>query len=166
MWVHSTTFVCYLPTFEIGASFIIRIKKMSMHFAEPSSLCETCAASLEHLWKDNLNIIIRFYPFQTIRLVREHASRGCELCKAITVTIRLQDPYFDQFGEVPMQICLPPAKAWNGYRFIHLNWRPDNIWETLPVVGMNQKHKYRISQVLHPFGEQGACVHQFAPDFG
>jgi len=132
---------------------------MSVRLAEYSSFCETCATCLEHLWKDNLNVDIRFLRFKTLQLVREDARRGCELCKAITASVRLQDPYFNQFGEIPLQIYMPPAKAWNSYRFIHLNWRPDDVWETLPMVGMHEKYKYRISQVLHPFGEQGAYVH-------
>jgi hypothetical protein len=35
------------------------------------------------------------------------------------------------------------------------------------MVGMHEKYKYRISQVLHPFGEQGEYVHhvQIKPSF-
>jgi hypothetical protein len=127
--------------------------------AQDFTSCTTCATCLEHLWKNNRNVVVRFHHFKTIRLVREDAYRGCELCKAITAAIRLQDPYFNQFGNVPLQIYLPPAKAWSGYRFIHLNWRPNNMWETLPIVGTHENRRYKTSQVLHPFSERGTYVH-------
>lgn len=73
------------------------------------------------------------------------------------VTMRLQSPFFDQHGIALLQIYLPSARAvWSSTRFIHLNWRPYSTWESIPVLGMEDCNRYKLTQVFLPSSEKGA----------
>lgn len=120
-----------------------------------SPLCGVCIACLSHLWEDNQNVIIRYYPYHTVRLVKEYARLGCEFCKYVALVLRLYHPDIDKYDDVPLQIYMPGARAWKGHRFVHLNWRPNGTWEAIKIPGVTEGQKYKLTQVFHPFGEKG-----------
>lgn len=97
-----------------------------------SKLCTRCSACLDHLWEDRTRQV-EYHPHNTIEQVKVNASWGCEFCEATTATLRLQSSFYNNHGNAPLQIYLPPLKAHGSYLFIHLNWRPEGIWEKFPM---------------------------------
>ena len=132
----------------------------TMHL-NTSQLCKACARCLDHLWKDNHDVVIKFHPHDTIRLVKAHASLGCRFCDFMALFLRLNHRDFDQYNDVPLQLFIPPAKSWGSYRWIHLNWRPNRAWEQIRIPGITEGQKYMLTQVCHPFGETGAYYARF-----
>jgi hypothetical protein len=120
-----------------------------------SRLCKACATSLSHLWEDNRGVVVRYHPHNTIRLIKEYSALGCEFCKYIALVLRLFHPHFERYDNVPLQIYLPGAKAWKGYRFVHLNWRPSRTWEAIEIPEVTDGLKSRVTQTFHPFGIKG-----------
>ncbi|KAK3934042.1 HET-domain-containing protein [Diplogelasinospora grovesii] len=132
---------------------------MSRCGTDISKLCVACARCFDHLWGENHHVAIKYYPHNTIRLVKESARFGCRFCEYMTLVLRLHHHDFDQHDDIPLQMYIPGAKAWSSYRWIHLNWHPVCTWEA-----------YKLTQVCHPFGEKevprALLAARNATDFG